>query len=445
MKIEIVAVGGYGESGRNMTAVRVGDEVVLFDMGLHLPNYIKLNDEAVEEWSRFTEPQLKKAGAVPDDRIIKDLRDKVVAIVISHAHLDHIGAVPYLAPKYNAPVICSPFSASIIRTILRDDKLSMPNKIVELKGGRKVKLTPDLTLEFVHITHSTPQTILAVLHTPAGLVVYGNDYKLDDYPTLGKPVNRDYLKSLGSKGVVALIQDCLYSNFPSHMPSEKVAKQQLTEVLLNVDSSGKAVVVTTFSSHIARLKTIVDLGSKLGRKVVLLGRSMHKYCTAAKDAGVVDLFKVAKITKYARQASRKLSSIKGRKDQFLLVVSGHQGEPESALSKMIDGRYPWKFSFGDHVIFSSKVIPADINIQQRKVMDEKLRRLGVRIFDNVHVSGHNAREDLRDVLLMLNPMHVFPIHGEPEKVLAFESLASELGYVKDKNLHELVNGQRHVL
>ncbi len=443
MSVEVAAVGGWGEVGRNMTAVRVEDEIVIFDMGLHMPNYIRLTDEEIGEYRHLTEASLKRAEAVPQDSTIKDWRANVVAIVITHAHLDHIGAAPYTAAKYDVPIICTPFSASILKTICRDEKIDLPNKIIELKPGQTINLSAKLKLEFCHITHSTPQTIIATLHTPHGIVMYGNDYKLDSHPTLGSPANFEHLKKLGEKGVLALIQDCLYAAEHRKTPSEQVAKDMLRDVLIDVDNKGKSLIVTTFASHTARLKSIAEFGRMLGRKVVFMGRSTAKYCYAAKDAGVIDLFKEAEILKYARQIRRKLKEIQAKgKDKYLIVVSGHQGEPKSALSKMIDGVYQWKFSQDDHVIFSCQVIPAEINRTQRAIMEEKLKKLGVRMFKDIHVSGHSSREDLRDMINMVKPKNILPTHGEQSMMNAFNSLAEEMGYTLNKNLHPLTNGQR---
>jgi ribonuclease J len=442
MGIEIAAVGGWGEVGRNMTAVRIDDEVVLFDMGLHLPNYIKLNDEEIGEFVKNTESSLKKADAIPQDGTIKDWRADVKAIVMTHAHLDHMGAAPYLAAKYDVPIICTPFTASILRTICYDEKIDLQNEIIALKPGQTMPLSKNIKLEFCHITHSTPQTIIATLHTQHGIIMYGNDYKLDLHPTLGSPANYEHLKNLGEKGVVALIQDCLYAAEQRKTPSEQVAKEMLREVLLDVDNKGKGIIVTTFASHIARLKSIAEFGKMLGRKTIFMGRSMAKYCYAAKEADVIDLFKHAEILKYSRQIRRKLNDIQHKKDKYLLVVSGHQGEPKSALNKMIDGFYHWNWTSDDHVIFSSHVIPADINIKQRAEMDEKLKKLNVRIFTDIHVSGHSSREDLRDMITMIKPKNILPTHGEQTMMNAFNSLAQEMGYKLNKNLHPLTNGQR---
>ncbi|MBW2970184.1 RNase J family beta-CASP ribonuclease [Candidatus Woesearchaeota archaeon] len=443
MTVEIAAVGGWGEVGRNMTAVKIDNEAVIFDMGLHLPNYIKLTEEEIGEFRKLTEASLKRAEAVPQDTKIKDWRDEVIAIIITHAHLDHIGAVPHLAAKYNAPIICTPFSAQILRTICQDEKIDLQNKIIELKPGQTIPLSKNLKLEFCHITHSTPQTIIATLHTPHGTIMYGNDYKLDSHPTMGSPVNYDHLKKLGEKGVLALIQDCLYSTAPRKTPSEQVAKDMLRDVLIDIDSKGKGIIVTTFASHIARLKTIAEYGKMLGRKTIIMGRSMAKYSYAAKDSGLIDLSKQAQILKYARQIRRKLKEVQNKKEKYLLVVSGHQGEPKSTLSKMADGVYKWKFA-NDHVIFSSQIIPAEINIQQRAILDKKLTKQGARLFKDIHVSGHNSKEDLREIIKILKPKYLLPTHGEPEKTDAFKKMAKEEGYT-DKTIHILTNGQRITL
>jgi len=220
----------------------------------------------------------------------------------------------------------------------------------------------------------------------------------------------------------------------------------LRDVLLDVDNKGKGIIVTTYASHIARLKAIADFGKMLNRKVVFMGRSVAKYSYAAKEADIIDLSKQAKILKYGRQIRRKLKEIQQKgKDKYLLMVSGHQGEPKSALSKMISGVFPWKFTPDDHVIFSSHVIPTEINKKQRADMEEKLRKLGVRMFKDIHVSGHSSREDLRDMIQMVKPTHILPTHGEKNMMNAMNSLAKEEGYKLGKNIHPLTNGERIVL
>ncbi len=441
MGVEVFAVGGYGEVGRNMTAIRIDDQVVILDMGLHMPNYIKLTEEEIGEIVSINESALKRIDAVPQDGAIKDWRANVVAIVLSHAHLDHIGAVPFLASKYDAPIICTPFTAEVLKSICRDEHIRLPNKIMQLFPNQKTSIGDDLVLEFCAITHSTPQDVLITLHTKYGTIVYGNDYKLDDHPGIGKKPDYDHFKKLGEKGVLLLIQDCLYAPEARKTPSEAVAKDMLDDVLLGVDSRGKAVIVTTFASHIARLKAIADYGKKMGRKVVFMGRSIAKYCWAAEAAGITR-FEGVEILKFRRQIEKKLKEIQARgKEKFLMVMSGHQGEPKSALARIIRGELHFKFSAGDHVIFSCIVIPAEINRKNRAEMDEQLRRLGVRIFADIHVSGHSSREDLRDIIMMLKPEHLIPTHGEPHRIDSFIALAEEMGYKRDK-VHGIITGQK---
>ncbi len=441
MGVEVFAVGGYGEVGRNMTAVKIDDQVVIFDMGLHMPNYIKLTEEEIGELVRIDENALKRAGAVPQDNAIKDWRSQVVAIVLTHAHLDHMGAVPYLAAKYNAPVICTPFTAEVLKTICKDEHIRLPNKISPLYPNQQTTIGDDLVLEFCAITHSTPQDVIITLHTKYGVIMYGNDYKLDDHPGIGKKPDYDHFKKLGQKGVLLLIQDCLYAPEARKTPSELIAKDMLDDVLLGVNSKGKAVIVTTFASHISRLKTISEYGKKMGRKVIFMSRSIAKYCWAADAAGITNLKKDVEILKFRREIEKKLKEVQSRgKDKFLLVMSGHQGEPKSALARIIRGELHFRFDPGDHVIFSCTVIPAEINRKNRAEMDDALKKLGVRIFSDIHVSGHSSREDIRDIISMLKPKHLIPTHGEAHRMDSFIALAEEMGYSHEK-VHGIVTGQ----
>lgn len=441
--MEVCAVGGYGEIGRNMTAVRIAGKVVIFDMGLHLPNFISLSD-TLDEYSKVSESSLKAADAIPQDKVISDWREEVVAIMLSHAHLDHIGAVPYLVQKYDAPVVCSPFTAAVLRSILQDEQIYMDNDIIEVKPSKRLKLS-GLTLELVHVTHSTPQAAVLSVHSSEGVILYGNDYKLDDTPMLGKPPDYSRLEKLGDKGVSLLIQDCLYATHEGSTPSEQDAQERLEAVLSSCDPR-KALVVTTFSSQIARLKAIAGLGRKLGRKVIFAGRSLAKYIYAAKDSGVADLTKNAKVLKYSRQTRAALRDVRKKgKERYLLVVSGHQGEPNSTLSKMSNGTYDWKFAPGDCVVFSSHTIPAEINVENRKEMDAKLLEQGVKVFSDVHASGHSYRDDIRRMIELTRPEFLIPTHGEPSSISAFCKMAKPLGYEKDKTLFVLNDGDRITL
>lgn len=441
--IEIFAVGGYGEVGRNMTAVKIDDEVVIFDMGLHMPNYIKYTEEELGEVVKLNASDLRRVNAIPDDTILRDWQSKVKAIIPSHAHLDHIGAIPYLADKYNAEIICTPFSAAVLRSILSDEKIKIHNKIVDLQPNQLYVLSDHIKIEFINVTHSIPETVMIALHTTHGVVLYSTDFKFDNTPVLGPKPNYARLKQLGDAGVTVAFVDSLYARDDKKCPSESIAREMLRDAMLGFDSRGKAVIVTTFSSHIARLKSIIDFGKHLNRKIVFMGRSLAKYCEAANDVGIYPFSKEVEIVKYGKHIKQKLREIEKRgKEKFLLVVTGHQGEPKSTLSKMVTKTIPFTFRSGDHVIFSCNVIPADINKAQRKVLEQSLNELGVKMFKDIHVSGHAARQDMRELIELVRPCHIIPVHSEKPAISAFIELAGLCKYEEGKNVHKLFNGQK---
>ena len=338
MPIEIRAVGGYQEVGKNMTAIKVDDEVVIIDMGIHLPNYINYTED--QEILKLSAKKLIAAGAIPDDSMIRDWKDKVIAIVTTHAHLDHIAAMPYLAGKYKCPIIATPFTCAVLKKILQDEKIKLPNKLVGLDRDQTKKLSKNIELIFVGITHSIPQTVTIALRTKYGILTYSNDFKLDNTPVLGKKPNYQLLKKLGDEGVNISIVNCLYAWNHAKTPSESTVRQMLMDVMFNTKTKGCGMIVTTFSSHIERLKTIVECGHKLNRKDVFLGRSLSKYSSAAKEVGLYD-FKGVEIIRYARQVRQKLKEIqRNGKENYLVVCTGHQGEPKAILSRLARGDLP---------------------------------------------------------------------------------------------------------
>ena len=444
MAVEIYTVGGYNEVGKNMTAVKVDDEVVIFDMGLHLPNYIKLTEDREDVFAASTN-ELKNAKAIPNDDFIKHLRKNVKAIIPSHAHLDHIGAIPYLASKYDAPVLATPYTAAVLRAILKDEKIEIRNEIKVMSPNSTYTISKNLKVEFINVTHSTPQASMIALHTKYGVVLYANDFKFDNHPVLGKKPNYEALEKLGKKGILIMIVDSLYAYSASKTPSENVAREMLRDVMLGVDSKGKAVIVTTFSSHLARLKSIVDFGKQMNRKIVFLGRSLRKYINAGEEANIAKFSKDAEIVGFGKQIKQKLKKIQAKgAHKYLLVVTGHQGEPKATLSKMVNGVFPFKFNPEDHIIFSCSVIPTEINKVQRAELEERLRHLGVRIFTDIHVSGHAAREDLRDFINLTKPKNIIPAHAEKDTVNEMLELCNEMGY-KKKNLFPAKNYQKIVV
>ncbi len=439
MGLQIITIGGYSEIGRNCTLVKVDNEAVILDMGLHMDNYIAYTEEREELYSEkdLSADTLIKVKAVPNIYQIQDLWSKVKAICITHAHLDHLGAIPFISNKFKANIHCTKYTAEVLISILRDEKISLRNNIISHPVNSTFKISKKITVEFINITHSIPQTVIIAVHTPYGTLVYANDFKLDNAPTLGEKPNFKRLKQLGKKGVKALIVDSLYADTAMKTPSESIAKEMLKDVLLGVNSRGKAVIITTFSSHIARLKSIVGLGKKLKRRIVFIGRSLNKYINAAKEAGIVDLSRQAEFVRYGNKVKKFFKKIK-HPEKYLFIVTGHQGEPRAVLPRMVR-QHLYNFKRGDHVVFSCSVIPVENNIINREKLDAALKKKKVRLFTGVHVSGHAFREDLRDLIQILNPKNIIPTHGNKKKLRAMKELALEIGY-KSEQVKILKNG-----
>jgi len=438
--IEICTIGGYNEVGKNSTAIKIDDEVYILDLGIHLENYIKYTQG--EDIININPRELMQAGAVPDISAIDEWKSRVKMVLPTHAHLDHVGAIPYLANNFKVPILCTPFTSEVLKGILAEDKIKLNSNVKSMSANSFFQASSNVKIEFVHVTHSTPHTVMIALHTKEGVILYANDFKLDLFPTLGKKPNFKRLEELGNQKVLALICDSTYASDARKMPSESVAKQMLREVMLGIESKNKHIVVTTFSSHIARLNSIVEFGQKIGRKIVFMGRTMSKYVKAAESTGIANFTNKVEVLKYSGQIKRKLNKISKERGKYLMVVTGHQGEPKSVLSKMMNGELKFNFFPEDHVIFSCKTIPTPTNIENRQKLETSLRNFNVRIFRDIHQSGHAAREDLRDLINLVKPRHIIPAHGERKMTSSLGDLAVEMGYKKGQNMHLMSNGER---
>ena len=438
--IEIYAVGGYNEVGKNCTAINVDGEVLIIDLGIHLENYIRLTED--EDLVKINADKLMDVGAVPNISVLDNVKRNVKAIVVGHAHLDHVGAVPYVANKFNAPVICSPYTAEVLKNILKDDKIRINNDIKTLNLNSFYKISENIKIEFIHITHSVPQAALIAIHTDYGIILYANDFKFDLYPVLGKKPNFKRLEELGKEGIIASVVESTYASDARKMPSESVAREMLKDVLLGTDNKDSLIIVTTFSSHIARLKSIIEFGQKLNRKIIFLGRSLAKYVKAAENIGIVDFSKDVEIVKYGRQIERMLKKVDKDREKYLLIVTGHQGEPKSVLYKIAKGEFEFDLYPEDSVVFSCRTIPTPTNIENRDALENELKQTGVRIFKDIHQSGHAAREDLRDFINLVKPKNIIPAHGTKEMRDALAGLCTEMGYKTGKNIFLIKDGQK---
>lgn len=438
--MEICTVGGYAEIGKNMTGIKVNDEAVVVDMGLFLPKLIDFEEEGGDRKTTTTE-NLMKMGAIPNDRVIDAWRKNIKTIALSHCHLDHIGAAPYLAQKYNCPIIGTPYTLEVLKNMIKEENFVMRNELKSLNPNSNFKASKDISIELINMTHSTLQTAMIAVHTKEGIVLYANDFKFDNHPVVGKKPDMKRLKEIGQEGVKALIVDSLYAGDERKTPSEKVAREMLKDVILGTNSDNNAIITTTFASHIARLKSIYDFGEQLDRKVVFLGRSMMKYIMAAEKLNLVK-FPKASIAGYADKISKKLKEIEREgRSNYLIVCTGGQGEPRSVLNRIATNQLPFEIASEDHVVFSCKTIPVAINQANRAELEGRLKKKKARIFTDIHVSGHAGREDLRDLIKITKPEHIIPAHGEISMLTALSDLATEMDYEPGKTVHVIGNGQ----
>ncbi len=434
-KLEIIPLGGYSEIGRNSVAVRCEDEVAILDLGLMMDKYIEYtdSDDLVEVSGR----KLIEIGAAPDVNVLGKLKKQVKGILLTHAHLDHIGAVPYLANRFDCDVHGTPFTIELVRRMFDDEKRLPRGKLVAHGLNDRFPIGEKMEAEFIYITHSAPHTVMILLHTPHGKVMYANDFKFDNNPTLGPKPNYARLRELAGQ-VDYLILDTLYADQNTKTPSEKIAEEMLKDVLLGTQSRDATIIISTFSSHIARLRAIVSVAKLMKRQPVFLGRSLGKYVEAAEAVGLAD-FSDVEIVPFGSKIKSYLKRVK-EPEKYLFVATGHQGEPKAVLSRIVDQRM-LPLTDNDMVVFSSKTIPVPVTLENKRRLDEKLQSMHVRVFNDVHVSGHGAREDHRDFLNMLQPKNIIPTHGDMQQLEAFKNLAKEVGY-KPEQIRILKPGER---
>ncbi len=437
--VKIHTVGGFSEVGKNMVVVELEEDAFVFDQGFFLPAIVSMQ----ERDKVLTERRLKNIKAIPDDSAIKKIQHKVRAQFISHAHLDHVGGVPFMSDKYNAPIYGTPFTIQVLESLLVDNDIVLKNKKFSIKpnttfyvNGKNQKYK----IDFINITHSTAQCLMIALHTPKGAIIYAPDFKLDDTPVFGLKSNFKRLREISKEGVLAFICDALYSAHDGKTPSENIARELLKETLTTIQNRNAGMIVTTFSSHIARLKSIVEFGKKLNREVVFLGRSLDKYSTAAKNAGIAPFLNTVRIAKYRRQVEKTLKQIERKRKDYLVVCTGHQGEPGAILERLSRHQLPFKLNRDDNIVFSSSVIPTPVNQEQFAKMEARLKKSKPRIFRDVHVSGHPRKEDLRDIMQIVNPQHVIPAHAGLEKTRPMADLVEGMGYKLGKQCHLMEDG-----
>ena len=441
MEIEIATIGGYEEVGRQMTAVRAGDDIVVFDMGLNLSQVLIHDNIRTEQMHSL---DLIDMGAIPDDRVMSELEGEVQAIVPTHGHLDHIGAIGKLAHRYDAPIVATPFTIELVREEIDDEgKFVVENDLIKMDPGETMSIGGKCELEFVNVTHSIIEAINPVLHTPEGAVVYGLDKRMDHTPVIGDPIDMKRFREIGREGdgVLCYIEDCTNAGKKGRTPSESVARKQLEDVMYSLEDYDGGIVATTFSSHIARVTSIVEFAKEIGREPILLGRSMEQYSGTADRIGAASFPDDLGMYGHRKSVDQAFNRIMEEgKENFLPVVTGHQGEPRAMLTRMGRGETPYDIEEGDKVIFSARIIPEPTNEGQRYQAEKLLGMQGARIYDDVHVSGHLQEEGHYQMLDALQPQHVIPAHQDMKGFSPYVELASKQGYDLGRDLHITRNG-----
>jgi ribonuclease J len=434
--IEIFPIGGYSKVEGNSILIKVDNDSVILDMGLTMENYVEFQNSNQNSNSITSYDELLKVDAVPDYYSVQEDLSSVKAIIPSHAHLDHVGAVPYGIKFFkNIEVLGTPYTISFLKKEIKNAGFSkyFKNNNISLKTfelNSKYKISDKITVEFIEVTHSIPDSAILAVHTPYGVVLYAVDYKFDEQPQLGNPPNYKRLKELGEEGVKCLILECLYADYDIETPSEEDVKNQILDIFSKLDISNKTIITSTFSSHIERLKTLVDTGKYLGRKVCLLGRSLDTHSSIARELDIIDLTSGTTIVSRFEEINNLLENVYADREKYFLICTGHQGEEFSVLSRILDNRFDFSISKDDIMLFSSSVIPTELNQASFSKLENKMKNKGLNLIKDVHASGHAGLKDHKKMLNLVNPETIIPAHAGHDKAVYIQKLSETTGIGK---------------
>lgn len=413
MALEIIPLGGTGEIGKNLNLVRCNGEALIVDCGISFPGEDLPGVDLV----------------IPDPEYLLGIRDEVQGILLTHGHEDHVGALPYLLPRLGKlPIYGTPLTLALIEQKLRERRLDAP--LNPVKPGTPFQVG-SITVEPIRVTHSIPDCVAYALRTAEGIVVFTGDFKFDHTPVDGERTDFNHLARLGDEGVLLLLSDSTNAERTGWTPSESTVSDAY--YTLFASAQGR-ILVTTFASNLHRLQQAIDMAQLYGRKVAVLGRRMEQNVDIAVQRG------------YLRVAPGALISARQIDDyppeQILVLTTGSQGEPLSALSQIAADEYPrLKINPGDTVILSATPIPGNESLVWRTV--NRLVRLGAKVYHDgivpVHVSGHASQEELKLMISLLKPRYLAPVHGEPRHQAAYFELARQMGY-RDDQMFPLENG-----
>ena len=404
-KLQIIPLGGLGEIGKNMTVIRVDDEILVIDSGLMFPEEDMLGIDLV----------------IPDISYLLENRDKIKAIVLTHGHEDHIGALPYVLKQIHVPVYGTRLTLGILEGRLKENGVDSGSLHSVMQGD--IINVGCFSVGFIRVNHSIPDAVGLSIKTPVGMIVHTGDFKLDYTPIDGKMTDFRRFSDLGNKGVLVMMADSTNSERSGHTPSERTVGAAFDKAFHN--ARGR-IIVATFSSNVHRIQQVIDTAVRYKRRVAVLGRSMVNVVNISLERGYIQapegtIIDIDEINNF-------------RSEQLVIVTTGSQGEPMSALTRMAMSDHR-KVSIvpGDTVIISATPIPGNEKMVSKTI--DNLMRLGANVVygrdKGVHVSGHASQEELKLMHNLVRPKFFIPVHGEYHHLVQHAKLAQELGMPKD--------------
>ena len=404
-KVQIIPLGGLGEIGKNMTAFRYGDDMILIDAGLMFPEDDMLGIDLV----------------IPDISYLIENQDKLKGIFLTHGHEDHIGALPYVMKQIDCPVYGTALTLGILEGRLKENGVSSENCRI-MKPGDKITAGA-FKLDFIRVNHSIPDAIAIAINTPIGTIIHTGDFKIDHTPVDGQVTEFNKFAEYGDRGVLALLADSTNAERPGFTPSEKMVGKTFDDEFRYAKNR---IIVATFSSNVHRIQQVIDAALKYDRKVAVIGRSMVNVVNIAKELGYLkapegEIIDIDETHNYTP-------------DKIVIITTGSQGEPMSALTRMaMNDHKKVDIMPGDTVIISATPIPGNEKLVSRTI--DHLYKLGADVIyeksNGVHVSGHASQEEIKLMHNLVRPKFFIPVHGEFRHLIKHANLAQSLGMPKE--------------
>lgn len=413
-KIQIIPLGGVGEIGKNMFVIQYNQEIIVIDAGLKFPEDEMLGVDMV----------------IPDITYLVENKSKIKAIILTHGHEDHIGALPYVLPHINVPIYGTRLTLGLLKIKLEEFGLLKQASLHEIHGGDNITIG-SINVSFFSTNHSIPDSVGVILRTPAGNIVYTSDFKFDHTPVLGNITQFDLLADVGREGVLVALSDSTNAEREGYTHSEKEVGETLNDIFLSAEGR---IIIVSFASNVHRIQQIVNAASFAGRKIAVDGWSMVNVVEIARELGYLHIppelmIDVDDVKKFPRE-------------KIVVLTTGTQGEPLSALARLANANHrKLEIIPGDTVVIAATPIPGNEKLVHRTI--DNLFRRGAKVIyggvSGVHVSGHGSREELKLMLNMLRPKYLIPVHGEYRHLIHHAALAETIGIPKD-NIFIVENG-----